>query len=131
MGNVRLDGLRAMAGVIAIGLLSLAIPAASADAATYTVWSCRGPDGSAGLHAGLAGGQQQHRDRRQLRHAAATCARACSPATRSSGRFRGYTFLTPPGAQIAGYRIYLFAAHRRDSVNEDRLRGRPRRRSRA
>src|SRR6185436_7280552 len=108
MGIIRFDGMRAMAGLLAVGSLLAALGAASADAATYTVWSCRGPDGSPvsteawqpdGLGAGTAdscstGGFLRAR---------------VDPATGVVSAVHGYRFATPPGASIAAYRLYLFA----------------------
>ena len=41
------------------------------------------------------------------------------PGDSNAGDFRGYTFLTPPGAKIASYRIHLFAATESDSLEEN------------
>src|SRR6476619_4747344 len=108
MGIIRFDGLRATAGLLAVGLLVAALGAASADAATYTVWSCRGPDGSP------VSTQAWQPD--SLGTATAdSCATGgflrarVDPAMGVVSSVHGYRFATPPGASIAGYRLYLFA----------------------
>lgn len=97
-----------MAGLLAVGLVVAALGAASADAATYTVWSCRGPDGSPvstqawqpdSLGTGTAdscstGGFLRAR---------------IDPAMDVLSSVHGYRFATPPGASIDAYRLYLFA----------------------
>jgi hypothetical protein len=89
-------------------VLALAFAVATADAATYTVWSCRGPDGTpvaTGAWLPLAGGLAQD-----------GCASGGSldarirPAHRTPSTTGGYRFALPAGALIEGYRIHLFAA---------------------
>ena len=108
MGIIRFDGMRAMAGLLAVGLFVAALGAASADAATYTVWSCRGPDGSP------VSTQAWQPD--SLGTATAdSCATGgflrarIDPAMGVVSSVHGYRFATPPGASIAAYRLYLFA----------------------
>ena len=105
--------------MIAIGLLSFALPAVSADAATYTVWSCRGPDGSPVSTQAWRADSGQCRDAPTPAPRPRTCARLRLPGDSNAGDFRGYTFLTPPGAKIASYRIHLFAATESGSLEEN------------
>jgi hypothetical protein len=109
MGIIRFDGLRrAMAGLLAVGLLLAALGTASADAATYTVWSCRGPDGS-----------PLSTEAWEPDSLGAATADSCStggflraridPGMDVFSSVHGYRFATPAGASIAAYRLYLFA----------------------
>ena len=93
--------------VAVIGLLALA-PAA-APAASYSVWSCRGPEGGAvgtrAWSAGLdpSGTSDSCADGGSLR---ATLLGGDGP----SGLVRGWRFLLPAGTTISGYRMELAAS---------------------
>jgi hypothetical protein len=104
-----MDGLRAVAGVIVAGLLAAALPAV-AGAATYSVWSCRGPDGTPASAQAWQADSQGPATADSCASGGYLRARLQPPADNALGTVRGYRFLTPPGATIAGYRIYLFAA---------------------
>ncbi len=93
------------AAVIGLGAL---VPA-SAPAASYAVWSCRGPEGTAlptrAWSAGLdpAGTSDTCADAGSLR---ATLLAGDS----QSGLVRGFRFLLPAGTTISGYRLELAAS---------------------
>ena len=99
---------RTIAGTALAALLGLPAASAGADGATYTVFSCRGPEGTpvstrawqgdtgdTGLADGCAAG-------------GALAARVAGPRT-GTGLVSGVRFIAPPGARIAGYRIHLTA----------------------
>jgi hypothetical protein len=91
----------------AIGLCAL-VPA-SAPGASYAVWSCRGPEGSAlstrAWSAGIdpAGTSDTCADAGSLRA-------ALLAGDGPSGLVRGWRFLLPAGATISGYRLELAAS---------------------
>ena len=93
------------AAVIGLGAL---VPA-SAPAASYAVWSCRGPEGATlstrAWTAGLdpAGTSDTCADAGSLRA-------ALLAGDGPSGLVRGFRFLLPAGATISGYRLELAAS---------------------
>ena len=97
---------------LAAALVALALTSAVADAATYTVWSCRGPDGaplSTGAWSALGkdGGQDGCSSGGSLN------ARIPSGHDEPYAKpyaLDGYRFALPEGALIAGYRNHLYAA---------------------
>ena len=105
-GGMRLGEARTTAVLVAAAFAFLWLVGASARAATYTVWSCRGPDGAPISTAAwkLVGNDQAARD---------TCAGSGSldaGLLQSDDQpLRGYRFTVAPGASVAGYRIYLHA----------------------
>jgi hypothetical protein len=110
MLTMRLPALRATAGIAAaLSVLALAFACVSAQAASYTVWSCRGPDGKPlGTQAWSAGDERGA--------VADTCADGgalqahLSSSGEDAGHERGFRFALPAGASISGYRIHLYAA---------------------
>lgn len=114
---MRLPALRATAGAAAaLSVMALLGACASARAASYTVWSCRGPDGTSlgtqAWRAGDARGATQD-----------TCAEGGAlrarllPSDNTPGLVRGFRFALPAGATAAGYRIHMYAATAK-SLNE-------------
>ncbi|WP_210490958.1 hypothetical protein [Patulibacter sp. SYSU D01012] len=96
-----------LAGLLPLTLAAL-VPAADADAGTFTVWSCRGPEGApAPTVAWQAGGT------------AGTTADDCAAggalratlgqADADGDAISGFGFVLPPGATIAGYRAWMAA----------------------
>ncbi len=90
-------------------LVGLLVMAAPAGAATYTVFSCRGPDGApvstqawqadqddAGVSDGCSDG--------------GSLSASIDVNGRTKEYLSGWRFMAPPGTQIAGYRIHLTAA---------------------
>jgi hypothetical protein len=104
--------LRAGAATLVAALLALVLLVAAApraDAAPYTVWSCRGPAGEpVGTTAWQAGGSAGTR--------ADGCAEggalraALGPADVDAAAESGFRLLAPAGTTIAGWRAWLDAA---------------------
>jgi hypothetical protein len=97
-----------MAALIGGVLFQVALSAAPAQATSYTVWSCRGPDGepvSTAAWEPVASGAGT----------SDSCATGGSfnahllQSDDESGRMRGYRFMLPSGARISGYRVHLAA----------------------
>ena len=110
MRCMKSDALRATAGLTAALLvIVLAWATAPASAASYTVWSCRGPVGVPVSTQAWAPG-----DGSDATHD--SCAQGGSLRARltagddSPWTARGYRFLLPAGAVITGYRIHLHAS---------------------
>jgi len=88
-----------------LGLLAIVAPA---GAATYTVYSCRGPEG---LPISTRAWQADDGDL----GVSDTCADGGSlsasidPLSRDKQQLSGLRFMTPPGTVIAGYRVHLTA----------------------
>ncbi|WP_022930478.1 hypothetical protein [Patulibacter americanus] len=110
---------RSARGALLLAVVTLAVggvvPAPSAEAAGYTVWSCRGPEGEPRSTAGWAGG------------GAGTRSDDC--ATGGSLRVRlaasdtaadvtgGYRFVLPPGVVMGGWRVWMSASVTRTTTN--------------
>jgi hypothetical protein len=94
--------------VLASALLAGLLPAASADAAGYTVWSCRGPEGEPVPAAAWApGGDGARSDACASGGGLQAALGASATAAGSAG---GYRFALPPGTAIGGWRVWLSAA---------------------
>lgn len=83
-------------------------PAASADAAGYTVWSCRGPQGEPlSAAAWSAGGDGTQADGCAAGGGLRASLSATATAADAAGGFR---FALAPGAAIGGWRVWLSAS---------------------
>jgi hypothetical protein len=95
--------------VVLVALLTAGLlPAASADAAGYTVWSCRGPQGEPlPAVAWAAGGDGEQAD------ACATgggLRETLGASDTAGGTVGGFRFVLPPGAAIGGWRVWMSAS---------------------
>ena len=88
-----------------VGLLATAAPA---GAATYTVYSCRGP---AGLPISTRAWQADDGDLGVSDKCAdgGSLSASIDPVNRGKQQLSGLRFMTPPGTVIAGYRVHLTA----------------------
>lgn len=104
---MRSEARRAVAGACTAFALVALVPAA-ASAATYTVWSCRGPDGAPLATAAWRPGDERGATTNSCATGGALRA-VLLPSDNASGLVRGFAFQLPAGASIAGYRADLAA----------------------
>jgi hypothetical protein len=96
--------------LVAIATLVLGglLPAPSADAAGYTVWSCRGPEGEPRSTAAWAGGGSGNRSDGCAEGGSLRAGLAASDAATDVAA--GYRFALPPGVTIGGWRVWMSAS---------------------
>lgn len=95
--------------LLALGSMLVAglVPVASADAAGYTVWSCRGPEGEPVSTAAWApGGDGTRSDACASGGGLQAALDASATAADAAG---GYRLALPPGVAIGGWRVWLSA----------------------
>jgi hypothetical protein len=103
---------RGVTGVLLVVLTTLVLggvlPASSADAAGYTVWSCRGPEGEPRSTAAWSGGGAGTRSDACATGGDLTARLAASDT--AAGVATGHRFALPPGAAIGGWRVWMSAS---------------------
>ncbi len=120
---MRSDALRATAGLTAaLLLLALAATPAPAGAASYTVWSCRGPDGAPISTQAWQAGDESRATQDTCAEGGALRAHLLA-SDNEPGLVRGFRFGLPPGATVVGYRVHMYAATAEGLLEDARLGG--------
>lgn len=99
---------RRLVALLAVGVLAPVVAASGADAASYTVWSCRAADGTpVGTTAWQGSGNA---GTRSDGCAAGGALRATlGQSDTADGAVSGWRFVPPPGTTIASYRLWRAA----------------------
>ena len=96
---------RAVAACLAADVRVFALFAASSHAATYSVWSCRGPDGAA-----ISGDAWQSVNGGTTDDCASGGSLSARLLRSDSATLHGFSFVAPPGTRVVAYGVHMYAS---------------------
>ena len=94
-----------VAACLAAALFAVAFFAASSHAATYSVWSCRGPDGAA-----ISGDAWQSVNGGTTDDCASGGSLSARLLRSDSATLHGFSFVAPPGTRVVAYDVHMYAS---------------------